>query len=150
MTVWGIGPAVAASGVITAAIACFAGNELHCGYDFIPPYAAKASGSVLACLGFWLWLDAVIRLTKARRCGILAKTGAYAVVRHPVYAAFIVFVVPGLSLLFNNWLMLGASVVMFAVFKARINREEEFLENSFTSEYREYKKKVRQLIPYVF
>ena len=48
-----------------------------------------------------------------------------------IFFAFIVFLVPALSLLFNDLLLLVPSVVMFLVFRVVIRSEEEFLAERF-------------------
>ncbi len=66
-----------------------------------------------------------------------------------MYAGFIVFIIPGLALAMNEMLLFIISIAMFAAFKLRIGREEEFLAKEFGSEFEQYRKSVPQLIPFV-
>ena len=66
-----------------------------------------------------------------------------------MYAAFIIFIVPGVAFLCNNLLVLGASVGMFVAFKLQIGKEEEFLQQEFGVAFQRYAREVPQLIPFV-
>ena len=66
-----------------------------------------------------------------------------------MYTAFISFIVPGLSLLLNLWVILLSSFTMTVVFKLMIYKEEQYLENVFGDEYKAYKNRVKQLIPFI-
>jgi protein-S-isoprenylcysteine O-methyltransferase Ste14 len=67
-----------------------------------------------------------------------------------MYAGFIVFIVPGISLLLNNpWIILS-SIVMLLVFKMSIYKEEQYLKQQFGPAYQEYMAEVKQIIPFVW
>lgn len=85
---------------------------------------------------------------KPRRGSQLARTGVYALVRHPLYASLI-----ALSL---AWACLWASVpgVVLAVIQAllldaKARREERWLREQFP-EYATYAARVRRLIPWFY
>jgi protein-S-isoprenylcysteine O-methyltransferase Ste14 len=66
-----------------------------------------------------------------------------------MYAAFIVFIIPGLALALNHLLLLFVSASMFIAFKMLIGKEEEFLAKEFGIEFEEYRNKVPQLVPFI-
>jgi len=66
-----------------------------------------------------------------------------------MYAAFIVFLVPGMACIVNDLLLLLISAAMGIGFKMRIPKEEEFLLGKYGDAYRQYVRKVAQLIPFV-
>ena len=80
----------------------------------------------------------------------LIKTGLYKYIRHPSYTGSLLsFLGFGLSL--NNWLSLIIIIVPILVtFINRINIEEKLLLEQFGSEYNEYKKGARRLIPWIY
>jgi protein-S-isoprenylcysteine O-methyltransferase Ste14 len=80
--------------------------------------------------------------------GELVTTGIFSVVRNPIYAAWILFILPGIMMFFQSWLMLATSLVTYIVFKAFIREEEQYLEKTFGQAYLDYKSKVNELFPF--
>ena len=80
--------------------------------------------------------------------GKLVTTGIFSVVRNPIYAAWILFILPGIMMFFQSWLMLATSLVTYIVFKAFIREEEQYLEKTFGQAYLDYKSKVNELFPF--
>jgi protein-S-isoprenylcysteine O-methyltransferase Ste14 len=77
----------------------------------------------------------------------LITSGVSALVRHPIYSAWIVFIVPGLALLSRSWPMLLTPLVAYAVFKVLIHREDDYLRQRFGEAYLTYRARVNELIP---
>jgi len=77
----------------------------------------------------------------------LVIDGPYSVVRHPIYAAWILLICPGTVLFFRSWLMLLLPLVAYISFKACINKEDDFLKNKFGQTYSDYRSKVNELFP---
>ena len=84
---------------------------------------------------------------KAYNSDRLVTSGVFAIVRHPVYATWIVLNVPGIALLTRSWPMLLTSLAPYAVFKLLVHREDEYLERRFGTEYLAYRARVNDLIP---
>ena len=80
----------------------------------------------------------------------LINAGLYKYIRHPSYSGSLLsFLGFGLSL--NNWLSLIIIFVPIMItFINRINIEEKLLQQQFGSEYEEYKKKTKRLIPWIY
>jgi protein-S-isoprenylcysteine O-methyltransferase Ste14 len=80
--------------------------------------------------------------------GKLVTHGPYSIFRHPIYASIIYFVWAGvLSYLFIETIV--AAVLISAGLIARMLFEEQFLRVTY-AEYKEYSKRTKRLIPYVF
>jgi len=79
--------------------------------------------------------------------GQLVTSGLSALVRHPIYSAWIVFILPGLILLTRSWPLLFNPFVAYFVFKLRIHCEDEYLEQRFGQAYLQYRGRVNELIP---
>ena len=75
--------------------------------------------------------------------------GVYGLSRNPMYSAFIVFIVPGLAFMTNNFLILFISICMFIGFKLLIGKEEKYLQQEYGAVYEEYSSKIAQLIPFI-
>jgi len=151
MDIFGIGPRIAASGIISFAVVILIDlDRHHAGYWFIPETARLAAGSALVMAGLYFWLDSVRLISTRFKRGALITEGVYRIVRNPMYAAFIDFIAPGASLILNEPLIILSALVMLLVFKTGIHREEEYLRETFGSAYLDYTAKVRQIIPFLW
>ncbi|NNL15178.1 MAG: isoprenylcysteine carboxylmethyltransferase family protein [Flavobacteriaceae bacterium] len=79
----------------------------------------------------------------------LITTGPYKWIRNPMYLAVILFFLP-IIIQNLNWLNTIVFVVLLVTLFFKVIREEEFLEERFGNAYREYKKRTKRLIPYIF
>lgn len=104
-------------------------------------------GVLLLALGIPMWLFAVVSVMRAYNRDQLVTSGAFAVCRHPVYAAWIVLILPALTLLTRSWPLMITPLVAYAVFKLLIGVEDDYLRQRFGPAYLEYRAKVNELIP---
>ena len=151
MDIWGIGPRIAISGSLSFVAALIIGTRLeYFGYWFAPGSIATAVGIVLIIAGVYFWLDSVRLIATCFKSGVLITKGAFRLVRNPMYTGFIVFIVPGISLILNNSLIILSSIVMLLVFKMGIYKEEQYLEQQFGAAYQDYMSNVKQIIPFIW
>jgi protein-S-isoprenylcysteine O-methyltransferase Ste14 len=149
MTLWGVGPAFA----VISILLCAAALLVHFYYieyfkmAFLPPIFFVIPGIVLLMIGIPLWFISGRMIVKGFNEGRLVTQGTYAIVRHPLYASFIVFNGPGIALLFRSWIMLAVPLLMYVFFKILIRKEEDYLEREFGEAYQEYKSKVNAVLP---
>jgi hypothetical protein len=80
--------------------------------------------------------------------GSTSHGGIYGLVRNPIYCAWVVFLIPGLALLFPSWPLLLTPSVAYISFRARIWQEEAYLEERFGDAYRTYRSEVPELLPF--
>lgn len=120
-------------------------------------------GSALVLVGGYLRMKARVQLRKkagfdnlvsTSRLQIveghtLVKDGLYQHIRHPLYLGEILRNFGIVSIFSSGYgmlfIMIGAILLLF-----RINAEEEMLIEVFGSEYEDYKRKTKRLIPYVY
>ena len=107
-------------------------------------------GTVLIVIGVPFFIISVITVMRAYNAGELVAGGIFSCCRHPLYASWVVFIVPGIVLLLNSWIALTIPLFMFAISRLLVNKEETYLETVFGSAYREYKKKAPCILPYGF
>jgi protein-S-isoprenylcysteine O-methyltransferase Ste14 len=89
------------------------------------------------------------RLTFGRRTeGALVTNGPYAYLRHPIYAAIIHFVWAG-ALDSFSWPVLGWAETVTAGAFTRMHLEEYVLKRRYP-EYRDYRKRAKKFIPFVY
>ncbi|HZW38336.1 MAG TPA: isoprenylcysteine carboxylmethyltransferase family protein [Ignavibacteriaceae bacterium] len=75
--------------------------------------------------------------------GRLMSDGLFKIFRNPMYASYMLFVIPGICLLFNSWLVLTTVIINFIFFKIFIKEEHKYLEGKFGDEYKTYLEKVK-------
>jgi protein-S-isoprenylcysteine O-methyltransferase Ste14 len=149
MSIWGVGPSILLSAAVYGAAAGLA-TYLRPDLFLITP----ALYLVFLVFGLFLLVAGVIMLMFAGRAIVgahgedkLATTGVFGLVRHPIYSAWIVFLIPGLVLLSRSWLLLLTPLVAYLVLKSRIRTEDEYLEKRFGQAYQNYRQSVNEIIP---
>ena len=75
---------------------------------------------------------------------VLVDSGVYAVVRHPQYLGFILFVL-ALVLMSQHWLSVISGALGSALFYKDILREEQMSVEKFGDDYKRYMKKVPRM-----
>jgi protein-S-isoprenylcysteine O-methyltransferase Ste14 len=102
----------------------------------------RLTGIALISIGVIIYITSLVQFLREFPKGNLITSGVYRLSRNPLYSSFILFVFPGLSLAFNNWIFLLASVSMYVSLLVLIKDEETQLESIFGKEYTDYKRKV--------
>lgn len=91
------------------------------------------------------WSGAVVLKEKHE----LIQDGPYRFMRHPVYAGVILALV-GSAIIVGELRGFLAPVICFWGLWRRIQEEEAFLSRHFPLEYKDYRRRVKALIPYIF
>ncbi len=105
-------------------------------------------GYLLLIPGVILWGTAMIQLLTGFSKGKLVTTGAYGVVRNPIYASVTFFVLPAVALLTFTWVYLVPSVCLYIGVMTFIGTEEKQLTQAFGKEYEDYLARVDRLVPF--
>ncbi len=105
-------------------------------------------GYLLLALGLILWGAAVIQLLTGFSKGKLVTTGAYGIVRNPIYSSVTFFVLPAVALLTFTWVYFVPSVFLYVGVMIFIGAEEQQLTNAFGKEYEDYMARVDRLVPF--
>ena len=113
------------------------------GLSFIKPL-----GYVLLPLRLLLWGTAVIQLLTGFSRGKLVTTGAYGVVRNPIYSSVTFFILPAVALMTSTWIYVVASIFLYVGVMIFIGEEEQQLTKAFGKEYEDYLRRVDRLIPF--
>lgn len=80
--------------------------------------------------------------------GKLVTTGAYRLVRHPIYFGVLLGCL-GISLATVNLFRLYLTLIFFVFFDMKATREERWLEDQYIG-YSAYKHRVKKLIPWLY
>lgn len=105
-----------------------------------------AVGIVLLFTGVVLY-TAGIRHFRRALTGELVTDGMFALCRHPFYALWMLFLLPGLGCIVGNWAAILAPAVAWVQFKVLIRFEEQYLEAEFGKAYTDYAARVGRLWP---
>jgi len=108
----------------------------------------KPVGYLLLISGLILWGAAVIQLMIGFSKGKLVTTGAYGVVRNPIYSSVTFFILPAVALMTLTWIYFVVSVFLYVGVTIFIGTEEKQLTKAFGKEYADYMARVDRLIPF--
>lgn len=108
--------------------------------------AVMVAGAAVAIWAVHTFRRARTTILPFRPASAMVRDGPYRFTRNPMYVGMILSYL-GLSLAFNTaWPMLLLPLVLVAIVKAVITKEEEYLEAVFGDEYRAYKGDVRRWV----
>lgn len=119
------------------------------------PRACRIAGPILFFVGAALLIAGAIRLGPRltplpcpKDDATLVDSGAYRIVRHPMYGGGIVMAL-GWALWMCSWLTMAYVLALFVFLDLKSRREETWLTEKFPG-YREYQKRVCRLIPFLY
>jgi protein-S-isoprenylcysteine O-methyltransferase Ste14 len=105
-------------------------------------------GGLLTVAGFYSQGKNLRVLPRPRENARLVETGAYRLVRHPIYGG-LVFAALGWGLSVHGWLTIGYAILLCIILDLKARREERWLREKFP-EYAAYQKKVARFIPFIY
>ena len=111
--------------------------RLHASFEALLPW-----GIALIVVGFVVLGASAAQMLRAFKRHELATTGLCAVAPNPMFIAYVLFILPGLSLLLRSWLVLTSSIVFYVLIKIMSRPEEEWLKQEFGERYTEYRRRV--------
>jgi protein-S-isoprenylcysteine O-methyltransferase Ste14 len=150
MRIWGVGPRLFLFSFLYSIIPIFLTSrypEYFIVY-FVPISFFKTVGIALLAVGIPFYAFSARTLLKGFKQGILCTDGVYSIVRHPLYCALIVFIIPGVLMFFRSWALFTIPIAAYFIFKILIREEEQCLAERFGEEYLIYKSKVRAILPF--
>jgi protein-S-isoprenylcysteine O-methyltransferase Ste14 len=149
MTRWGVAPKFTIILLVYAAIV-FSIQDLifsEARFVFYSPLLNTIFDILLIVFGSIIFLITAFIIDKYFYEGKLCKKGIYAFLRHPIYASWITFIVPGIVILRGSSLGITIPIFMYIIFRTLIPIEEKYLIGKFGDEYIEYKSKVWAVFP---
>ncbi len=114
---------------------------------FLPSAAFNITGGMLLGIGIAFLFISGTSMKKAIQEERLEKSGTFAIVRNPLYFAWMAFIFPGAAFASQAWLLFGMSFVAYYKFLQYIPEEETQLEEVYGKEYLDYKKEVPAIVP---
>ncbi|EHJ48131.1 Isoprenylcysteine carboxyl methyltransferase [Solidesulfovibrio carbinoliphilus subsp. oakridgensis] len=149
MNRWGMGTTLYRATILYGLLAVLYDTVLLAAWcdRLVPWRLALAGGGTLLFLGLVVYALGTFSVYKAVDAGQLATRGIYAVVRHPLYAAWVWLIVPGLALLQGTPLTLAAPVVAAVFYRLCIPHEEAVLSAAHGEAYEAYRRRVGGIVP---
>ena len=106
-------------------------------------------------LGYlWIGIGLVFYIATIRvfltdfKKGLLVTRGTFSLCRNPLYASFIIFIIPGLALVFNSGMIFSIALVLYLNFKFSMHGETKMLKQNFGAAYENYCKSVNEIVPF--
>lgn len=132
-------------------IFCLPGFDKRLGWSNVPP-AVELAAMAAVLIGYWMitmvfransYASRIIEVEQGQQ---VISTGPYAIVRHPMYSAQIVFYMATPLSLGSYWTLIPAALFLLVFVPRILGEEEELLEH--LDGYRDYVLKVKyRLIP---
>jgi protein-S-isoprenylcysteine O-methyltransferase Ste14 len=150
MSFMGIGPKVGVIVLPWLAVAIFLAIKFKASFA----YSADVHrilfffGLSLVVAGSLLYFLTVPSMLKGLINTRLITTGTYYLCCNPLYASIILFIIPGVSLMMNSWLVLTTSIVGYVLLKVFIKSEYEEMEKLFGDDYRKYRNETPEFFPF--
>lgn len=79
----------------------------------------------------------------------LTTAGPYRLVRHPIYAAYLLAWIAGATIVAQPWLLTPAVLMSLFYVTAARQEEQAFLTSEFAAPYREYQRRTGMFVPNV-
>ena len=119
-----------------------------------PPFFAIGLGLTWAGLAFAVWARLYIGRNWSASVQVkadheLVRSGPYRFVRHPIYTG-VLFAFLGSALAMDQWRGLVAVAIVLAGFLYKIRLEERWMIETFGDAYRDYRRRTRALVPFLF
>lgn len=135
---FGVGPVGAAISFVWLAIAYWLSHTLGYLAILANPAPLKIVGAVLVIMGLGLHFWSMWTLRNWWNKDKLCTTGPFRWFRHPMYAAWITFVLPGFAFFLNSWIILIFVILLHPIWLLLVIREEKMILDKFQDEYRAY------------
>ena len=149
----GVGPIYGAVIIAVTVIAVIAGKStaFETGRVIFLKIPLLIIGILLIILGVYLWAGALFRskIDSHIEENRLATTGVYALVRNPIYSAFMFFCTGALFISGNIFFL--PLFFFYWIFMTVLMKytEEKWLKNLYGMEYEEYCRRVNRCIPWL-
>jgi protein-S-isoprenylcysteine O-methyltransferase Ste14 len=146
----GVGPCGAAISLVVVLI-CWMVSKAFGHPEIIEnPLPLRVIGIVLILSGLGLHVWSVQTLRGWWDHDRLCTGGPFKFFRHPLYAAWITFMVPGAVLCFNSLVFLFGIVAVHPIWHLLVRKEEQLMTGLFGEEYRLYADRTGRFIPRLF
>jgi protein-S-isoprenylcysteine O-methyltransferase Ste14 len=108
-----------------------------------PGTVLRVISIIVLILGICIWIWSVVLILAKVPRGELITTGPYSLVKHPLYLAVALLVLPWIGFLLNTWLGAVIGIILYIGTRIFAGAEEEALSKTFDGACHEYANSVR-------
>lgn len=147
---FGAGPACFIAGFIIIILFYFLGELMNIPKIDISNCLANIifGVAIILTLVFVIW--GFLSLPVSKRGKSLVTNYAFKYIRHPIYAGFLDFFIFGAGFYLKSYSVLIAGVLAIFICGKIVEMEESYMIRLFGKKYREYQKKTKKFIPFVY
>ena len=145
--IFGIGPTGAITSLCLLAIFVWANSRIK--LSIVVDYAGlmKIIGIVLVIFGLGLHFLSFFTLRSWWVDDKLCTMGPFKHFRHPMYAAWITFICPGVALYLNSWFYLFWVLLLHLLWHKLVKEEEIIMTDTFGDKYKNYALRTGRFFP---
>lgn len=144
---FGIGPMGALISFAWLAIAAWTDGVMGHPAISTNPVPVKLIGVIIAVIGLGLLLWSMLTLRNWWAKDKLCTTGPFKWFRHPMYAAWITYILPAAALYLNSWMILFFVILLQPIWHLLVIREEKMMYEKFDDAYRTYAAQTGRFFP---
>ncbi len=147
---FGVGPIGMFISLVLLAIAVWVDHL--CGHSaiLVNPTPLKIVSAVLVIIGLGLYFWSFWTLRNWWAKNELCTTGPFKWFLHPMYAAWINFIIPAVALYLNSWIILFFTVLIHPIWHRLVKKEEKMMIEIFQDEYRSYAARTGRFFPQIW
>jgi protein-S-isoprenylcysteine O-methyltransferase Ste14 len=108
-----------------------------------PSSALRLAAIVVPGVGVTIWAWSVVLVMTKVRSGELVTSGPYALVKHPLYTAVALLILPSIGVLLNTWLGVAIGLVLYLGSRRYAPAEETSLSATFGAAWDAYRNRVK-------
>jgi protein-S-isoprenylcysteine O-methyltransferase Ste14 len=146
----GIGPAILAMGIILLATGVWADYWVIHLAIMTNPVVIRIIGGIMAYFGVALHLWSLSTLTNWWLKDELCTKGPFKWFRHPMYAAWVTFILPGVALLLNSYTVLFFVALLHLICHLLVVEEERIMQDTFQDQYLVFAARTGRFIPRIW
>jgi protein-S-isoprenylcysteine O-methyltransferase Ste14 len=147
---FGVGPVGALISLVLLIVAVWVDRILEHPAILTNPTPIKVIGAVLVVIGLGLHFWSMWTLRNWWGRDELCIQGPFKRFRHPMYAAWITFVLPGMALYLNSWIILFFVILLHPIWHQLVIREEKMMFEKFHDAYRAYAARTGRFFPRIW
>lgn len=144
---FGVGPIGAVISLVLLMVAGWMDRSLGHSAILVNPAPITIVGGGLAAIGLGLHFWSMWTLRKWWGKDELCTMGPFKWFRHPMYAAWVTFILPAVALYLNSWIILFCVVVLHPIWHQLVIREEKMMSEKFQNEYSVYMARTGRFFP---
>jgi protein-S-isoprenylcysteine O-methyltransferase Ste14 len=147
---FGVGPTGALISFVLLTIAVRVDRALGHLMILANPVSIKVVGMMLAIIGLGLNFWSMWTLQNWWAEDGLCTSGPFKWFRHPMYAAWITFVLPGIAFYLNSWVILFFVILLQPIWHRLVIKEEKMMHEKFHDTYRAYAAQTGRFFPRIW